>query len=270
MPNKIADRKSQTANRKKSAAKSATAVSTVKKTGSAVAKKTVKPVASKAIKSKRAVESKSPRSKGKGTSLTAPLFDVAGKNQGKIALPKEVFGQKPNKKLLAQALYIYFTNQTAHFANTKTRSETRGGGKKPWRQKGTGNARAGSKRSPLWVGGAVALGPKPRKTVLILPKKMKRKALISSLSQKAAEGAISVISNFESIKPKTKVVVNLLSKTSTNGSTLVVTSQNSQSIRLASRNISNVSVDEVRNLNPYSVYKSRKILFSKEALGKLS
>ena len=212
----------------------------------------------------------SAKSEVKASGLTAPLFDIAGKSQGKITLPKEVFGQKPNKKLLAQALHIYFTNQTAHFANTKTRSETRGGGRKPWRQKGTGNARAGSKRSPVWVGGAVALGPKPRKTVLTLPKKMKRNALISSLSQKAQESAISVISNFESIKPKTKVVANLISKTNSSGSILLVTAQNSKDVKLAARNISNVSVDEVRNLNPYLVYKSRKLLFSKEALSKLS
>ncbi len=226
--------------------------------------------AKKEVKSKRVIESKSPNSKGKTAGLSAPLFDIAGKSQGTINLPKEIFGQKPNKKLLAQALRVYFVNQTSHFANTKTRSETRGGGKKPWRQKGTGNARAGSKRSPLWVGGAVALGPKPRKTILTLPKKMKKKALVSSLSQKASEGAISVVSNFESIKPKTKVVANLLLKSNASGSTLLVTSQNSQSIKLASRNISNVSVDEVRNLNPYLVYKSRTIIFSKEAIGKLS
>ncbi len=241
-------------------------VKSLKSKKATVAKSTTVAKVSKVSKS----TATSAKPEGKTTGLTAPLFDITGKSQGKITLPKEVFGQKPNKKLLAQALHIYFTNQTAHFANTKTRSETRGGGRKPWRQKGTGNARAGSKRSPVWVGGAVALGPKPRKTILTLPKKMKRKALISSLSQRAQEGAISVVSNFESIKPKTKVVANLLSKSNANGSILLVISQTSQSIKLASRNMSNVSVDEVRNLNPYSVYKSRTIIFSKEAIGKLS
>lgn len=206
----------------------------------------------------------------KSTGLTVKVYDTNGKVTGSATLPKEIFGQKPNKNLLSQAMHIYFTNATAHFGSTKTRSETRGGGRKPWRQKGTGNARAGSKRSPLWVGGAVSLGPKPRKTILLLPKKMRKVALISALSSKAADGNISVISNFESIKPKTKIVANILDKVGVKGATLLVTSVKSDSIRLASRNIQNVTVNEARNINPYLVLKSRTILFSKEALSKIS
>jgi large subunit ribosomal protein L4 len=206
----------------------------------------------------------------KSTGLTVKVYDTNGKITGSITLPKEIFGQKPNKNLLAQAMHIYFTNTTAHYGSTKTRSETRGGGKKPWKQKGTGNARAGSRRSPLWVGGAVALGPKPRKTTLALPKKMKKSALISALSSKANDGSISVISNLESIKPKTKIVANILDKVGVKGATLLVTSAKSDNIKLASRNIQNVTVNEARNLNPYLVLKSRTILFSKEALSKIS
>ncbi len=206
----------------------------------------------------------------KPTGLTVKVYDTNGKVTGSTTLPKEIFGQKPNKSLLSQAMHIYFTNTTAHYGSTKTRSETRGGGRKPWKQKGTGNARAGSKRSPLWVGGAVSLGPKPRKTILALPKKMKKIALISALSSKATDGSISIISNFESIKPKTKIVANILDKVGVKGATLLVTSTKSDNIKLASRNILNVTVDEARNLNPYLVLKSRTILFSKEALSKIS
>jgi len=120
---------------------------------------------------------KTVKSKSAGGGLSVPAFDINGRSIGKIALPREIFGQKPNEKLLAQAIRIYSVNQSVHAGSTKTRSETRGGGRKPWRQKGTGRARAGSIRSPLWVGGGVAHGPKFRKVTLTLPKKMKKKAL---------------------------------------------------------------------------------------------
>src|SRR3990167_9833345 len=98
--------------------------------------------------------------------LSVPLFNIDGESQGNIVLPKEIFGQKPNKNLLAQTMRIYLSNQTAHWVSTKTRREVRGGGAKPHRQKGTGKARAGSIRSPLWVGGGVAHAPKYRKVKL--------------------------------------------------------------------------------------------------------
>src|SRR3989344_978819 len=154
--------------------------------------------------------------------LSAPLFDIKGIKQGEVSLPQEIFGAKPSGALLAQAIRIYFANQSAHFASTKTRAEVRGGGRKPHRQKGTGKARAGSIRSPLWVGGGVALGPKPRKVKLSLPKKMRRKALIYALSAKQKSGDIKVIANIEKIPAKTKVVANLLEKLNIKGSTLFV------------------------------------------------
>lgn len=243
---------------------------------SKVKEKPLKIVAAKKVASAKApvsIKKTAPKPKVteiKSTGLTVKVYDTNGKITGSTTLPKEIFGQKPNKNLLAQAMHIYFTNATAHYGNTKTRSETRGGGKKPWKQKGTGNARAGSKRSPLWVGGAVSLGPKPRKTILALPKKMKKSALISALSSKANEGSISIVSNIESIKPKTKIVADILNKVGVKGATLIVTSAKSDNIKLASRNIFNVTVDEARNINPYLVLKSRTIIFSKEAISKIS
>ncbi len=204
------------------------------------------------------------------SALTVKVFDIHGKSVGTVSLPKEIFGQKPNEKLLAQAIRVYFTNQSVHAASTKTRTQVRGGGKKPWRQKGTGRARAGSIRSPLWVGGGVALGPQSRKVTLSLPKKMKHKALILALSAKARLGEVKVISNIEKIPAKTKVVANLLNKLETKGNTLLVISGKSQAdgqnVKLATRNIQRLSVDRVVNLNAYEIIKNNSILFSKEAL----
>lgn len=205
--------------------------------------------------------------------LTAEVFNISGKKEGAISLPKEIFGAKVNKKLLAQAIHIYRVNDSAHHGSTKTRGNVRGGGAKPWRQKGTGRARAGSRRSPLWVGGGKALGPSPRKVELTIPKKMKRQALISALSAKAQDGSIKVITNLEKIEPKTKIVANLIQKTNLSGTTLFVISKNSQTgaknIILATRNIQEISLDTTQNLNTYEVIKNRNILFSKEALSAL-
>ena len=205
--------------------------------------------------------------------LSVPAFDINGRSLGTVSLPKEIFGQKPNKRLLAQAIRIYSTNQSTHWASTKTRSEVRGGGRKPWRQKGTGRARAGSIRSPIWVGGGVALGPKYRKVILSLPKKMRKRALISAFSLKVQAGSIKVISNIEKIQAKTKIIANVLKKLDAQGNCLLVISDNppndGQSLRLASRNIQGVSVNRLANLNAYEVIKNKNILFSKEALGGL-
>ena len=210
------------------------------------------------------------KSKSTTQVVTAGLYDINGRSFGKVILPKEIFGQKPNEQLLAQAIRVYFTNQSVHAASTKTRTQVRGGGKKPWRQKGTGRARAGSIRSPLWVGGGVALGPQSRKVTLSLPKKMKRKALILALSAKAKLGEVKVISNIEKIPAKTKVVANLLNKLETKGDTLLVISDKSQTdrqnVKLATRNIQRLSVDRVANLNAYEVIRNNSILLSKEAL----
>lgn len=204
--------------------------------------------------------------------LSVPLFNVDGRLQGNITLPKEIFGQKPNKNLLAQAMRIYLSNQSAHWVSTKTRSEVRGGGAKPHRQKGTGKARAGSIRSPLWVGGGVAHAPKYRKVNLTLPKKMKKKALVFALSSKAQAGNIKVIKNIEKIQAKTKIVASLLNKLKTKGNTLLVISDKSndqKNLILASRNIQQISVSRANNLNAFEIIKSNNLLFSKEALASL-
>ena len=223
-------------------------------------------------KTTKSVKTKKLKNIKSASKLLAPLFNAKGRAQGTISLPKETFGTPINERLLAQAVRVYFANRSAHFATTKTRAEVRGGGRKPHRQKGTGRARAGSIRSPLWVGGGVALGPKPRKVKLSLPRKMRRKALISALSAKQKSGDIKVILGIEKIPAKTKVVSTLLEKLKVRGNTLLVISPNidQTNVKLAARNIPDIAVTMPLNLNAYEVIKSHNILFSKEAIAALA
>jgi large subunit ribosomal protein L4 len=205
----------------------------------------------------------------KAVGISAPVFDITGKSQGHLNLPKEIFGQKPNKQLLSQAIRVYFANQSTHNASTKTRAKVRGGGAKPWRQKGTGRARAGSSRSPLWVGGGVTFGPQPRKVVLNFPQKMKKKALISALSSQHEDGAIKIISNFEKIEPKTKIAFNLFKKLSVTGKTLVILDDQKNNVRLAVRNMPDTDIELSANLNAFKVLGHRNLIFSKGAIEKM-
>lgn len=229
--------------------------------------KATKAPKSKVVKSTETiVEKKTVKPAAKTTGLTAQLFDITGKSQGTMTLPKEIFGQKINENLITQAIRVYFTNQTPHAAHTKTRSEVRGGGKKPWRQKGTGRARAGSIRSSIWVGGGKALGPRKRDVKLTLPKKMKKAALTSALSQKAKDGQIKVITSLTIKEPKTKIIANLVNKLSPGSRTLIVTEKTDKNLKLASRNIQKVSVNSFSNLNAFEVIKNNQLLISKEAI----
>lgn len=202
------------------------------------------------------------------TGLIVQVYDINGKSAGTVSLPKEIFGQKVEANLLAQAVRVYQANSVPHTAHTKTRGEVRGGGKKPWRQKGTGRARAGSTRSPLWVGGGITFGPRKNEKKLTLPQKMRKKALISALSEKVQAKQVKVISGIEKIQPKTKIVSNLLNKLETKGQSLLITSQNPPAvgIKLAARNIPNLKLTSPQNLNAYEVLKNNQILISKDAI----
>lgn len=242
--------------------------STTTKTLTKVATKSTSIKKSPAI-SKSTPAKSSPKAVGqKVTGLSIQVYDTTGKVTGSVKLPEKVFGAKINKALLSQALHIYLTNASVHAGHTKTRGEVRGGGRKPWKQKGTGNARAGSKRSPLWVGGGIVFGPRKRDKKLDLPKKMKKAALISALSTKANDGSIKVISNLEKIQPKTKVMSNLLLKIEAQNPVLLVTGAKSKNLNLASRNIPNTSVETSTNLNAFIVWQNKNILISAEALEK--
>lgn len=198
--------------------------------------------------------------------LSAPTYNLTGKNLGTTLLPKEVFGQKVNKQLIAQAVRVYQTNISTHKAHTKTRGKVRGGGAKPWRQKGTGRARAGSSRSPIWVGGGKVFGPRFKDVKLSMSSKMKQAALLSALSAKASSGEIKIISGLEKAQLKTKIIASLISKIGINGRTLFVVPQKNENLKLATRNLQKVNLEIATNLNALSVITNQNILFSKEAL----
>jgi len=205
----------------------------------------------------------------KSTGLTLQLVDIQGKPAGTLSLSKDMFGQKPNSKLLAQAYRVYFAKDNQRMAHTKTRGEVRGGGKKPHRQKGTGRARAGSIRSPLWVGGGTTFGPRYHVKTITLPQKIKQKSLALALSQKAKDGNIKVVSSLEGVTPKTKVIAGLFSKLGLSGKTLLVISAKNKNVSLSVRNLPNLTIETVQNLNSYKVLKNTNLIFSKEAVVKL-
>lgn len=194
----------------------------------------------------------------KGTKLTT-----------KVELPEEIFGIKPNETALRQYLHVYQTNQRRGTVSTKTRGEVRGGGRKPWRQKGTGRARHGSIRSPIWVGGGVAHGPKPRKFALSIPKKIANLALKSALSLKAKEGKIRVLRELTFKEPKTAQAAKLLKKLKLERRVLVVTPERDEKLYRSFRNIKGAEVRATRNLNAYDAVAAEDALFLREAIGKL-
>lgn len=230
-----------------------------------ISKKPVKkpPVTKKAVVEKSVTVK--PKSHG-----GVEVYNLQGKIVETISLPKDIFDQKPNLALISQALRVYESSLHPHNVATKTRSNVRGGGTKPWRQKGTGRARAGSIRSPLWVGGGVALGPTSGKRKLTLPKKMKRKALISALSLKLSQKEIKIVSGVEKIEPKTKVAKTLFQKMEISGPTLFVSEGQNNNLKLALKNISKVNIENIKNLNAHKVLSVKNLLFTKEAVTKLS
>lgn len=192
--------------------------------------------------------------------------EKGAKLQSKVELPKDIFGIKPNKAALRQYIRVYRINQRQGTVATKTRGEVRGGGKKPWPQKGTGRARHGSIRSPIWVGGGVAHGPRPRKFGLSIPKKIRDLALRSALSAKAAEGQVYVVSQFSPKGPKTALAAALLKKLGLE-KPLIVTSKKDETVVRSFRNIPGTHVEEVTSVNPYVIVRAKNILLLQESIG---
>lgn len=201
--------------------------------------------------------------------LSVPVYSLAGRASGTLSLPKEIFGQKVNQKLLAQALRVYMTNQKTLPGSTKTRGEVRGSTAKIYRQKGTGRARHGAIRAPIFVGGGIVFGPKYRKVRLDLPKKMKKAALLSALSDKMVNKEILGISGFKKATGKTKEIVKLLKKVSTDNA-LIVTGEKTDNVVRAVRNIPGVNALPANLINAYEVLKHDFLLITKEAVDILS
>jgi large subunit ribosomal protein L4 len=217
----------------------------------------------KQVKTKvSATAEKSPAKKG----LTVDVLDISGKAVGKLELSEEVFGVKPNKNLVAQAVRVYLANQRLGSASTKTRGEVSGGGKKPWKQKGTGRARAGSIRSPLWRGGGVTHGPQPRDFGLKFPKKMRRKALACALSDKVLGNDLVVLNNIEFKEPKTKEAAAMLKNLNIDSKGLVASNEFGEKEVKALRNLKEIKLIKAVDLNTYEVVNSKKVLITKKGV----
>ena len=199
--------------------------------------------------------------------VKAPLYKADGKASGDIKLDAEVFGIEPNLDVLHQVVTAQLAAARAGTASTKRRSEVRGGGRKPWRQKGLGRARHGSIRSPIWVGGGIAHGPQPRDYAQRTPKKMKRLALRSALSARAAEAAIRVVDDIDWSAPKTKQALNLLDAIDANGKTLVVLTKLDGSAGKSFRNLPEVRLVEPGHLTAYDVLWSDRVVFTSHTVG---
>jgi large subunit ribosomal protein L4 len=184
----------------------------------------------------------------------------------KIDLNDQIFGIRPNEDLMAQYVRVYQANQRQGTVKTKTRGEVRGGGRKPWRQKGTGRARHGSIRSPIWVGGGTVHGPQPKDWSLKMPKKMRRKALFSALSQKAKEDDILVLNKLELKEIKTRELGEVLGNLPVKDRTLIALDKVDENVILSARNLVGVETSQAKDLNAYDVLNTETIILPKSSL----
>jgi large subunit ribosomal protein L4 len=194
------------------------------------------------------------------------VLSTTGKKSGSVELDETYFGIEPNVAVMSQVVTAQLAARRAGTQSTKTRSEARGGGAKPWAQKGTGRARAGSSRSPIWRGGGVALGPKPRKYDQKTPKKMVRLALRSALSDRAAEGKVLVVDAWGWDAPKTKDAKAALAALGTEGRVLVVLTDGDGVAARSFRNLPEVQVINSRELNAYDVLVNDFVVFTQDNL----
>lgn len=203
-----------------------------------------------------------------------PDIDIKDKNNssvGKMALPDTVFGISAKQGAVHDSIVNYLANQRQGTAATKTKGLVSGGGRKPYKQKGTGRARAGSSRSPLWKGGGTIFGPQPRDYSYSLPKKAKKAALYSVLSAKLADGEIMVVDSISLDKPHTKDILALLKNLGIQGkSTLIVVPEKNDNVFLSARNIPGVTVTRVTDLNTYEVAVHAIVLITKQAVEMLA
>lgn len=192
-----------------------------------------------------------------------------GKSSGRVTLPPELFGVKVNKALLTQAIRVYSANAREGGASTKTRGEVEGSTRKIYRQKGTGRARHGSIRAPIFVGGGIVFGPRVRDFSLALPKKMKRAALASALTVQYQDGNIRVIDGLGKLEPKTKIMAKALTAAGMPRPILLVISKEAKRVVHSARNIAGVTLIGANQLNPYALLSHKSLLFMKEALPQL-
>ena len=197
------------------------------------------------------------------------VYDMTGKKTSSMKLSDDIFGIEPNVAVMHSAVINYLANQRQGTQSTKTRSEVSGGGRKPWRQKGTGHARQGSTRSPQWTHGGIALGPKPRSYRFALPKKVRRLALKSAFSAKVAAGEMMILKELTLDEIKTKTMVNLFSALKADKKVLLVLPEKDEKVILSARNIPGVKTALVNTLNVYDILNCDKFIVVKDAVAQL-
>lgn len=196
------------------------------------------------------------------------VYNREGASVGEIKLNEKIFGVDINDGLMHQAVLVYLAAQRRGTHSTKTRGLVSGGGKKPWRQKGTGRARVGSSRNPIWRGGGVAFGPQPRSYKIAMPKKMRRLALLSALSAKAQDGDIIIFDDLNFAAPKTKEMAKVLKAVSAQNSLLVL-DKDDINVMLSARNLAGVMAATPTSLNTYIILLHDKLVLTKGALATL-
>lgn len=208
----------------------------------------------------------------KKASVKAEVFDTKGKVVETMSLPAEIFAASINPQLMAQAVRVYLANQRGGFAATKTRGEVAGSTRKIYRQKGTGRARHGAQRAPIFVHGGIAHGPKPQDYSLNLSKKMRKLALFSALTAKLRDGKIKFVSGLTSVSPKTKDMASVmkdLALSEKKRKVLLVTHDDSENVTRAVRNLSGVVFTSAARLNTYEVLNNKVLLMMKESIDTL-
>ena len=197
------------------------------------------------------------------------VYDIKGKKVSDIELADSVFGIEPNENIVHAVLVNYLANQRQGTQSTKTRAEVRGGGKKPWRQKGTGRARQGSIRAPQWIKGGIALGPKPRSYKYTVNKKEKRLAIKSVLSSKVIEKELTVVDKLELKEIKTKSMVKALTALKVEGKTLILLPEKNETVQKSARNIEGVKTTLVNTINVYDLLKYKNLVITLDTVKKL-
>ena len=197
------------------------------------------------------------------------VYDMKGKKVSDVELAESIFGIEPNEAIVHSVLVNYLANQRQGTQSTKTRAEVRGGGKKPWRQKGTGRARQGSIRAPQWIKGGIALGPKPRSYSYTVNKKERRLALKSILSSKVAEKELTVVDKLEVKEIKTKTMVKALADLKVEGKTLIVLPENNQNVFMSARNIEGVKTIALNNINVFDLLKYTNLILPLDTVKKI-
>jgi len=200
---------------------------------------------------------------------TVAVYDMTNNKVGDMELNENIFAVEINEGLLHQAVVMQLASRRLGTHATKTRGMVKGGGRKPWRQKGTGRARAGSRRSPVWVGGGTVFGPQPRKYGFSMPRKQRRLAIKCALSDKVKSGEFVVLDSLNFEQPKTKQMVKLLKDFSVETKTLFITGGETPNVDLSARNIPGVKAISTKGLNVYDILNHNKLFITKDAIARI-